>query len=71
MPSDNDFQKYFQAMPVPRFVIRRKEKNLYVVSEANELALKYFDLPSEQVVKHPIQDFMDADNTMHFQQSFG
>ncbi len=70
MPSDNDFQKYFQAMPVPRFVVTRKDKSLYVVAQANELALKYFDLPAAQVVSRPIQDFMDPDNTMHFQQSF-
>ena len=40
------------------------------VSQVNPLALEYFHCKKDAVLGHPIQDFMDADNARHFEQSF-
>jgi two-component system cell cycle sensor histidine kinase PleC len=60
----------FQKMPVPRFIVEARGGEEYVVSEINDLALKYFDLSAEQIVGHNIRDFMSPENARHFQQSF-
>ena len=57
-------------MPFPRFVAKQDGKAGYLIIEANNLALKYFDLPAEQVIGRRIDDFMDQENSLHFQQSF-
>ena len=69
-PPNKDFARMFQVMPVPRFIVKPDENNAFIVLAANDLALKYFDLEKSLVVDHDIQDFMDADNILHFQQSF-
>lgn len=40
------------------------------VLQVNVLALEYFDCKEGAVLGHSIQDFMDADNARHFEQSF-
>ena len=57
-------------MSVPRFIVAMRTPNVFVLEEANDLALKYFDLSAEQVIGCAIQDFMDHENALHFQQSF-
>jgi two-component system cell cycle sensor histidine kinase PleC len=68
------FETFFDDMQIPRFVVQKvndkKKGDQYVVVAANKLVLGYFDLSKEQVVGKPIADFMDAENTMHFEQSF-
>ncbi len=68
--TEENYIKFFEAMPVPRFVVKYSDKETYLIEAANELALKYFDLSEEQVVGKTIQDFMDHENALHFQQSF-
>lgn len=63
-------EHYFQKMQIPRFIVGVEKGDVYVVKALNELALKYFDLSEDQIVGHKIQDFMDNENAMHFQQSF-
>ena len=65
-----NFQTYFKRMAIPRFIVEVKHPNQFVVVEANDLSLKYFDLKSEQVLGRKITEFLDADNAQHFQQSF-
>ncbi|MEM7650792.1 MAG: ATP-binding protein [Pseudomonadota bacterium] len=66
-----DYSQYFDRMQVPRFiVVPAKGGKGYEISAANELALKYFDLGKDQIVGKNIQDFMDQDNALHFEQSF-
>ncbi len=60
----------FQKMPVPRFIIEARGSDRYIVTEINDIALKYFDLSAEQIVGRKIQDFMNHDHARHFQQSF-
>jgi len=67
---DPDYKKFFDAMQVPRFVVRKADDGAYCITTANELALKYFDLGFEQIVDKNIADFMDDENALHFQQSF-
>lgn len=64
------YQSLFREMSIPRFVVEEKDRNQFVVMDANDLALRYFDLSAEQVIGHKIGDFMDHDNVQHFQQSF-
>ncbi|MGB4106843.1 MAG: ATP-binding protein [Alphaproteobacteria bacterium] len=60
----------FHKMPVPRFIIEPRGSGQYVVTEINDIALKYFDLSAEQIVGRKIQNFMNHDHARHFQQSF-
>lgn len=68
------FETFFDDMQIPRFVVQKtknkKKGDQYVVVAANRLALGYFDLSKDQVVDKPIADFMDSENTLHFEQSF-
>ena len=64
------YSDLFKKMPVPRFVILPRGKSEFVIHEANDLSLRYFDLSAEQIVGCKIQDFMDHENALHFQQSF-
>jgi PAS domain S-box-containing protein len=68
--SDDLYRQMFEKMSIPRFVVRREGRASFVASQANNLALKYFDLSAEQVVGRKIEDFMNGDNAQHFQQSF-
>ncbi len=63
------FEHYFKKMSIPRFVIKQ-EGDDYIVAQANNLILKYFDLNEEQLIGHKIQDFMDHESISHFKQSF-
>lgn len=64
------FETLFQRMSAPRFVVLPQGRNVFEVSLANDLALRYFDQSADQIVGRRIQDFMDHDNAQHFQQSF-
>lgn len=65
-----NYAKLFKTMPVPRFVVRVKGKNSYVIERANDLALQFFDLEAGQVEGRSLSDFMDSENVRHFLQSF-
>ncbi|MCC7305634.1 MAG: PAS domain S-box protein [Alphaproteobacteria bacterium] len=67
---DMDHLSYFKRMPIPRFIIEVRDKNRAVVKDANDLAMRYFDMSADQIIGHSIHDFMDRDNAQHFQQSF-
>ena len=67
---DQNFKQFFNAMKIPRFIVRPVGREKYVVDAANDLSLRYFDLSQDQVVNKNIDEFMDADNALHFQQSF-
>ncbi|MDB2683009.1 ATP-binding protein [Alphaproteobacteria bacterium] len=65
----NKFEGYFEDMAIPRFIVERDGKN-FIISEANTLALKYFNKSKESILKKPISKFMDPGNAQHFQQCF-
>lgn len=65
-----NFERYFKEMSIPRFVVRRDEAKNFLVAEANDLALKFFGLGADQVINKNINQFLDAENAMHFKQSF-
>ncbi len=67
---EDKYRNLFKKMSIPRFVVEVEGGGRFVVGQANNLALKYFGLGADQVVGRAIQDFMDQDNTQHFQQSF-
>ncbi len=68
--TQKEYIKFFEAMPVPRFVVKQSGKAGYSIEAANDLALKYFNLSKDQIIGKRIQDFMDQENALHFQQSF-
>ncbi|MCC6597310.1 MAG: PAS domain S-box protein [Alphaproteobacteria bacterium] len=68
MSSDmSGLESYFTKMQIPRFIVSADE---HTVLAANDLAMKYFDRSSEQIIGHKIQNFMDHENRLHFEQSF-
>ncbi|MCB1783078.1 MAG: PAS domain S-box protein [Alphaproteobacteria bacterium] len=72
MPDDSilDLDALFKVMPIPRLIIKEGKKGEFIAVRANDMALKYFALPVEQVVGKAIDDFMDSENARHFRQSF-
>lgn len=64
-----DYARLFYSMPIPRFIVRPGDEG-YIVTDANDLTLTYFDKDREQIVGHVFQDFIDKENANHFGQSF-
>ena len=64
-----DHKALFDIMPVPRLLIKPEGKR-YTVIDANQRALDYFGFGAEQMVGHPLLDFMDSENARHFEQAF-
>lgn len=65
-----DFNALFKVMPIPRLIIQKHDNKKFRVIRANDMALKYFARPEEQVIGHDISDLVDAENAQHFIQSF-
>ena len=65
-----NFERLFNASPIPRVVVTVDDGVPSYVLQVNPLALEYFHCKEESVLGHRIQDFMDADNARHFEQSF-
>lgn len=63
------YEEYFKKMPVPRFIVERSGKADFIITEANNLAVRYFGVSTDQVLGHRIQDCMGGENARHFQQS--
>ena len=64
-----DHKALFNAMPIPRLLIQPEGK-AYVVMEANLRALEYFGRKSSQIIGHKLREFMDSENSRHFEQAF-
>ena len=65
-----DHKALFDAMPVPRFLVVPEAGDRFTVSEINRRALEYFGRKQDQIEGFSVEDFMDAENARHFQQSF-
>lgn len=70
METSLDYSKLFKTMPVPRMVVGLSKQNNYQVLDANKQILDYFNHEREQVIGHAIHDFMDHENSRHFEQAF-
>ncbi len=73
MVSENnsfDFKALFKSMSVPRLIIDVNGDKPFRVLQVNNLALKYFDCAEDKILGHFVDNFMDAENTRHFEQSF-
>ena len=64
-----DHKALFDAMPVPRLLIKPEGKH-FVVEEGNRRAYEYFNRKEEQIVGRQVYDFMDSENARHFEQAF-
>ncbi len=64
-----DHKALFDAMPVPRLLIKPDGKH-FVIEEANRRALDYFNRKEEQIIGRQVYDFMDSENARHFEQAF-
>jgi len=64
-----NFENYFNDMAIPRLIVQKKGKN-FIISEINQLALRYFGKSEAPFKNMEIQEIMDAANAQHFQQSF-
>ncbi len=71
MTSENDiFKTLFKALPVPRLIIGVDRDEKFKVLQVNDLALKYFDYPENNILGYFVKDFMDETSARHFEQSF-
>ena len=69
-PANNHYQQMFQKMAIPRFLVKPDGNGHFIFDNANDLALKYFDLDTDQVVGRSLSDVLSNENVMHFEQSF-
>ena len=65
-----DHKALFNAMPVPRFLIKPDEKGAYMIVEVNLRTLEYFNCKEDMILGHSVGHFMDSENARHFEQSF-
>lgn len=65
-----DHKALFDAMPVPRFLIRPDETGKFVITEVNRRTLDYFNCKEDKILGHDVSNFMDSENARHFEQSF-
>lgn len=63
-----DHAALFEALPFPRFIVRRGADGAYVMVAANRMALDYFNRHAD-VVGQTLDAFLDGDNLRYFQQS--
>ncbi len=64
-----DHKALFDAMPVPRLLIKPEGKH-FIVEEGNRRAYDYFNRKEEQIIGRQVSDFMDSENARHFEQAF-
>jgi PAS domain S-box-containing protein len=65
-----DHKALFDAMPVPRFLVKADASGHFVIEEVNRRALEYFNCREAQILGQPVSKFMDSENARHFEQSF-
>lgn len=65
-----DHKALFDAMPIPRLILRPYANGQVVVVDVNVRALEYFNSKREQLVGKTVADIMDSENARLFQQSF-
>ncbi len=63
-----DHRALFKQMPVTRFLVEKSGEG-FVVREANDLALKFFDKPLDQIIEHRIEDLFSASNAKRMRDS--
>lgn len=63
-----DHKALFDALPFPRFLVKRAADGTFVLVEANQLALSYFNRTAD-VCGRNLDAFLDGDNMRYFQQS--
>ncbi len=68
--TDIDHKILFEAMPVPRFLVKPAENGHYTIVECNQRALEYFSKKKENIIGKPMSDYIDSENARHFEQAF-
>ncbi len=64
-----DHKALYQEMPVTRFLVEKSGDD-FVVVEANEIALSFFDKPREEIIGHPITDLFILQNAKTMRENF-
>ncbi len=65
-----DHAALFQAMPVPRFLVKAGEGGTYTFLEANTKALEYLTQTEKNIIGKNLRDVLSVDAFRHFEQSF-
>ena len=68
--TQDQYQKLFKEMAIPRFLVCVKDMENFIFEDANDLALKYFDMDHAQVAGKKLSDVLSNESVMHFEQSF-
>ncbi len=68
--SDLDASNLFDAMPIPRFIVKQAADSTFHIHRINKMAQRYFDFAKEIETSQTIHDVMDSENARHFEQSF-
>ncbi len=65
-----DFSSLFKMMPIPRLIINVEKDKPACVIQANDMAVRYFNIKYTDMINQPIKNFMDTENARHFDQAF-
>jgi two-component system, cell cycle sensor histidine kinase PleC len=65
-----DHRALFDAMPIPRLIMKPQEDGRITVADLNVRAQDYFNRKKDQLIGKTVADIMDSENARHFQQSF-
>ncbi len=69
MGNEIDHKVLFDTMPVPRFLVKAVEGSGYAFVDGNEESLSYFDLSKKELVDKSLDDVLDKEVLVYFQQS--
>lgn len=68
--SEIDLSVLFEKMPIPRIVFNVVDGRVGTAIKVNALALKFLGVSKDSVLGFSVSDFMDVENSRHFEQSF-
>lgn len=61
-------KRLFDAMPIPRLLVRMQGKNSFIVVDVNRRAAEYFNRKRDQIIGKTLDAFMDSENARLFEQ---
>lgn len=63
-----NYQRIFDQTPVVRFLVEKRDSD-FIVTEANNVAIKFFDRPREEVINGTIDDLFVLENARRMTES--
>lgn len=69
MTTQLDHQMLFDSMPVPRFIVEPMGNDVFLLVEANQRAVSYFNRQKDKLVGHRLEEVVDEESARYFRES--